>query len=419
MTNVERTAVIILLYISLSSTVLALTYYCNQLQTVQVSNQENGTISTLELGKAEYDNNVLCKWVIDAGEDNRIHFTVTSTELQWAPSYALCDSYDLLDIKDGNAETSPSIFTMCGERNPYSLLTSGRYAYLKFSTNDQNPYKYSYSGVTLTFQTFPADQCPPGWKQLTSEPFCYSIPDKPDGGADWSSAQHFCNYNQANLIVMKNESDFSLIQGYGVGKGIDAAWIGLSDISHESRFQWLDNTHTTFSKFTGSNPDGEDMDCVVQDFNAGKWLIKHCEREKFPYICKTVKGNKTTILGLPEDKNLDDAAADSSFIIAITLGVLAGLVVVIGSLAVYCYIQGKRHNRRKQSQSRTEETSLRTIDDSHSSRPNRRHWFNTTHTIDRLDDRPEPSAPHDATGPPSYAEALGDSQHRPYDFSLS
>lgn len=52
----------------------------------------------------------------------------------------------------GDSDSSREITSICGERNPYEVIGSGQYVYLKFYSNDKN--FYPHSGVTVTFNVF-------------------------------------------------------------------------------------------------------------------------------------------------------------------------------------------------------------------------------------------------------------------------
>ena len=69
------------------------------------SGETQGKIISRRQGESYYGNNYECSWRIDAGENKKIKLTVLSTNLQWAPTYTTCSSYDNLQIFDGKDQS--------------------------------------------------------------------------------------------------------------------------------------------------------------------------------------------------------------------------------------------------------------------------------------------------------------------------
>lgn len=84
------------------ATAIATTYYCKDKETINIEGETSGTIHTRASGASKYDNNVDCSWKINAGDGNKIHFKILSSNLEYTPPYTSCFTRDSLFLLSGN-----------------------------------------------------------------------------------------------------------------------------------------------------------------------------------------------------------------------------------------------------------------------------------------------------------------------------
>ncbi|XP_033755602.1 uncharacterized protein LOC117338375 [Pecten maximus] len=323
------------------------TYYCDNGNVQNIAGESSSTIITRKPGERHYSNNLDCGWTIDAGVDKRVKLTVSSLDLQWAASYALCSGYDHLTVRDGPTESSVILMDICDSTNPYQLVSSGQHLYLFFVSNDKN--FYDHSGITLKFETFDENACPPGWTNLSTSYYCYSMMTLPVGGTSYTLAQQYCGYSQSNLVKMDSTQLFNAVQDYGKNVAqVSKAWIGLNDLETEDTYRWLDGSTLASSdkidRFSGS----EDKDCVVHDFDLKKWVVKSCKDEKMVFMCAKARVGPTTVYSVPTASDDDSVGGNVTMIWAIVLGIVGGILCVLLLFFFYCCYQKKKPPRRRE-----------------------------------------------------------------------
>ncbi|XP_052060543.1 uncharacterized protein LOC127700880 isoform X4 [Mytilus californianus] len=333
---------IILIFFLINFTrVISVTHYCQNGNTQTISGETSGTIRTVLTGENSYDNNLNCGWVIDGGLGKLIQLSITHVNLQLAPSYSSCGTYDHLSIMDGDATVTEAITSICGERNPYEVLSSGRYLYLKFYSNDKN--FYDHSGITVNFQIFNENECPPDWTNLDTTDQCYRIRQSPVAGVDWNSAYDNCMFSQANLAIISHHEVFDNLRAHAQNVSVASAWIGLTDIETEGKFKWLNNSYLTDWIRTEGNND--DSDCAIFNFHTQKFQFKECERDKHLAVCQRNKVNKTTIFSIPVEKEKEKKVDHFNLrIVLIIVGILLAIIIVV--TIIVC--KRKRKYRYKQ-----------------------------------------------------------------------
>ncbi|KAK3086326.1 hypothetical protein FSP39_016883 [Pinctada imbricata] len=158
-----------------------------------------------------------CTWTLDAGAGNRVRLKTLTFDLQYTPSYVSCYGNDYLQIHNGDTQQSAILGSFCGRNNPYEVVSQGRYLYFTFWTNSKN--FYNHAGITMDFQVFADDACPPEWSLLHSDKTCVKLMLNPNTGADWSDSQKYCGYSQSNLATYATQSVFDFVQGENRGRG--------------------------------------------------------------------------------------------------------------------------------------------------------------------------------------------------------
>ncbi|XP_071176130.1 uncharacterized protein [Mytilus edulis] len=333
------------------TSVKCVTHYCQNGITQTINGETNGTIRTVLSGKNVYDNNLNCGWVIDGGVGKLIQLSITHVNLQLAPSYSSCGTYDHLSIMDGDATVTEAITSICGDRNPYEVLSSGRYLYLKFYSNDKNFYRHS--GITVNFQVFNENECPPDWTNLTTTDQCYRIRQSHVAGVDWNSAYDNCMFSQANLAIINHHQVFDNLRAHAQNVSVGSAWIGLTDIETEGKFKWLDNTYlANWIRTEGNN---DDSDCAIFNFNTQKFQFKECERDKHLAVCQRNKVNKTSIFSIPVEKEKEKKVEHFNIrIILIIVGIVLAIIIVVA--IIVC--KRKRKHRYNQAHRSVEMDSV-------------------------------------------------------------
>ncbi|OWF48164.1 uncharacterized protein LOC110453411 [Mizuhopecten yessoensis] len=331
-------------------------YYCDNGNVLNIAGETSGTIITRQLGEPHYSDNLHCGWKLDAGLGKRIKLTVKNVDLQWAASYALCSGYDHLSVRNGQTATSEVLLDICDSTNPYQLVSSGQYLYLYFISNDKN--FYDHAGITLMFQTYDASSCPPGWTNLSTSNFCYSLMTQPASGTSYTLAQQNCGYIQSNLIKIDSRQLFNKVQAYGKNvAGLKEVWIGLNDLRKEETYQWLDGSGLTLGDKMDTFSGSKEQDCVVHNFDTQKWVVKNCDSEKKSYICEKVRVGPTTVYSVPEASDDDSVAGDVPVGLAVVLAIIGGILFVIFFVICFCCYQKKRKPTRQREYIETRQNS--------------------------------------------------------------
>ncbi|XP_053402760.1 uncharacterized protein LOC123549038 [Mercenaria mercenaria] len=322
-------------------------FYCNKGKKETITEVNEGIIKTLEPGSEFYSNDLTCGWELDASENGRIQLTIESVDLQWNPEYSTCSGYDNLEIREGTEKNNTQLTSICHAKNPYSVISRGRYLYLKFSSNHQN--FDNRRGIQIRFKTFKDQYCPPDWFQVSpSSEDCLMIGFS--GKADWSRAQDVCNFNRANLASILTEFELNTILDHGRNSSstLTTAWIGLSDREIEGLFKWIDRHKLSYErKKTGIR---YDTHCVAQDFTTGDWSVLKCDSLQ-NYICKCKKDGSTVLYQADPATPPPDEDDDGTKIFLIVILVVVFIVVsCVAIVLFYCCYWRKREphgNSRK------------------------------------------------------------------------
>ena len=96
-----------------------------------------GTIHSPEFPTLRYPNNMNCVWQITTPPNTRIGLKVRSMSIQ------ICDkmgtpeacSCDFLEIRDGKSSSDRLLATLCGNKLPGDLYSSGRHLWVRFSSD--------------------------------------------------------------------------------------------------------------------------------------------------------------------------------------------------------------------------------------------------------------------------------------------
>ncbi|XP_053408750.1 cubilin-like isoform X2 [Mercenaria mercenaria] len=103
----------------------------------------SGTITSPNY-PGNYDNNAECIWIIQGPEGHFLTFTFTAFTLQYSSN---CSFNDFVEIRDLNS-TGPVLSQVCGSRIPNPVMTSDRYGYVRFVSNEAR----QYPGFSLNFE---------------------------------------------------------------------------------------------------------------------------------------------------------------------------------------------------------------------------------------------------------------------------
>lgn len=114
-----------------------------------------GTIHSPEFPTLLYPNNMNCVWQITTPPNTRIGLKVRSMSIQ------ICDkigtpeacSCDFLEIRDGKSSSDRLLATLCGNKLPGDLYSSGRHLWVRFSSDGSvadSGFVASFSSAKIT-----------------------------------------------------------------------------------------------------------------------------------------------------------------------------------------------------------------------------------------------------------------------------
>jgi len=377
-------------------------YYCedNGGIATEINLQTSGrhTLYTRIEGENEYRSSLDCRWLITGSSaSSRIHFTVESSDLQWAPSRVICTGYDYVKVYSGSTDADPMLSIWCGNENPHSITTNASQALVHFHSNDRD----NSQGVVLNFELFDMDPvtgtCPPGWLQGTGagdiSSYCYALMQHIQ---TFYEAQRHCTYNTGNLLGLdsEEEADFIQLELLGELPASEQVWTGINDISIENQYQCLDGTKLAFTRFPAGHDSDPYLNCVTMRAGDGVWAERDCglntqSLSQYKFICKRHKVNPTTVYVIPDgryEKGLEGTLPAKRIIIG-CLCAGAGLVVAVVLAILY---------RKKAKSSTSGRTEVRSQDSIEAPAP----------TVNMSG---ASATPADATAPelpPSYDETL-------------
>ncbi|XP_067992765.1 CD209 antigen-like protein C [Melanerpes formicivorus] len=133
---------------------------------------------------------------------------------------------------------------------------------------------HSLSGILCT-------RCPPGWQQFARTCYYFSTTTSP-----WLQAKDFCAQAEAHLVIIDSEQENVFVANQLMENKV--FWLGLTDMHHEGRWEWLDGSSLALSFWGKGEPNdaghqGEDCATIlprgfwndIPCANAQAWV---CER---------------------------------------------------------------------------------------------------------------------------------------------
>ncbi|XP_060586447.1 uncharacterized protein LOC132742138 [Ruditapes philippinarum] len=315
-------------------------FYCDRFAQSIMGVTEGRIISRYQ-DQAFYSNDMSCQWELDALENGRIQLTVENLDLQWNPEYSSCSGYDHLEIFEGSEKNHTHLTSVCHAKNPHSIISTGRYLYMKFTSNHQN--FGAKSGIEIKFKTFRDGYCPPSWFQASvSSEDCFMV--GLNGQAGWSRAQDICNFNRANLASILSDSEYNaiLVHGRNQSAMLTQAWLGLSDRDKDGTYKWIDKHSLAYKrKMTGKR---YDTFCIAQDYRTGDWSVLNCDSQHF-YICKCKKDGSTVLYQAdpPTPPPDEDNKGTKVYLVVIIIVVIIVLACVGSLLFYFCYWRKRTH----------------------------------------------------------------------------
>ncbi len=132
----------------------------------------------------------------------------------------------------------------------------------------------------VSFLDIHVDPCN-GWNRFDG--YCYQFfPHK----KTWEVSQLFCKQHQSNLVSVHSQLENNFLTELSSGQ---EAWIGLTDVSSEGMFDFVDGTalqYTNWDLILGEPNNLDDEDCVILSFiYDGKWTDIDC-LSPVNFICK-------------------------------------------------------------------------------------------------------------------------------------
>lgn len=143
--------------------------------------------------------------------------------------------------------------------------------------------------IKLVFFTVYAEgiTCPDGFFYVRGG--CYQLTH---GSANWFDSQYSCQLYDANLTTFNSEADirwvFEYLKAHGKQQNL---WIGLSDISIEGNYVWIDSaqSNASFSYWATNEPSGGSTNCIIQSSSYGFWDDTDCGNSYYG-LCKRLPG---------------------------------------------------------------------------------------------------------------------------------
>ncbi|KAH0629609.1 hypothetical protein JD844_011818 [Phrynosoma platyrhinos] len=121
--------------------------------------------------------------------------------------------------------------------------------------------------------------CPDGW--LLNRGRCYLFHQM---NKHWSFAQKSCVDEEGFLVVINDAEEQRFLTLHSERK---IYWIGLSDMTTENKFTWVDGTSTSYTHWNPREPNnaGRGQDCVVMT-GTGWWDDIECGGNADGWICE-------------------------------------------------------------------------------------------------------------------------------------
>lgn len=124
-------------------------------------------------------------------------------------------------------------------------------------------------------------RCP--WEWIFFQGNCYFFSSSQK---NWHQSVIACQDVEAQLVVIKSAEEQTFLK-LRIPKDDPRTWIGLSDLKHEGKWHWVDNS-TLSSSFSKYWNDGEpnshgDEDCA--EFKGDGWNDSGCDRSNL-WVCK-------------------------------------------------------------------------------------------------------------------------------------
>ncbi|XP_012496672.1 PREDICTED: CD209 antigen-like protein 2 isoform X2 [Propithecus coquereli] len=123
--------------------------------------------------------------------------------------------------------------------------------------------------------------CPWDWTFFQGSCYFFS-----DSQRNWHDSITACQDVGAQLVIIKGEEEQNFLQLQSSRRN-RFSWIGMSDLTHEGSWQWVDGSPLppSFTKYWQQNqPDNfENEDCV--EFVDSSWNDQKCDIARF-WICK-------------------------------------------------------------------------------------------------------------------------------------
>ena len=127
-----------------------------------------------------------------------------------------------------------------------------------------------------------------GWEQNGDNCYLWSTNEK-----NWSDAEEFCVNEGGHLASVTSDAIEEYVMEEMNIKGLNAIWIGGTDIHQEGVWQWTDNMPWEFTSWYGAEPNnkGGNEDCLEM-VQGGGWNDQSCH-EEFRFLCskKTHSGD--------------------------------------------------------------------------------------------------------------------------------
>ncbi|XP_071824822.1 macrophage mannose receptor 1-like isoform X2 [Apostichopus japonicus] len=120
---------------------------------------------------------------------------------------------------------------------------------------------------------------------------CFYIDPDP---VDFNSAVTLCKDLVSNLATVVDGYEEAFLENMIFHKGLDSAWIGLTDAEHNGIYKWVDDWPVWYTNWGHNEPSRGLQEGCVAMMSDGSWNDTVCTETKLP-ICKFTFDSKPTV----------------------------------------------------------------------------------------------------------------------------
>ena len=140
----------------------------------------------------------------------------------------------------------------------------------------------SFQRFTVLLSLSTAICSTPDWLRLDNSCF-KAFTEK----VNWFTAQRACQIFNSSLTSIHTGKENDFIRQRVVSSNDSSAWIGLNNLRNNTKFEWTDGSHVSFTNWAPKEPNnagGEN--CTELHVLTGNWNDLNCSSENRTYVCE-------------------------------------------------------------------------------------------------------------------------------------